>query len=189
MTTNQTDIPEPTSPTFVVVGNLNGQTVVAVRAGHAEIPWLLLGGWVWRSWGTLRDQLADIRVVDVPEVAAEIGQLKDRVVDLEAAAIYAEGVHQGEMASQRARFEARIAELEAAKPEPEWAGDQVVMVRFRKYSGNGWTAAYRADEGKWTLHGHGPGLSTDDLADLYEVRRLSPAAHAELLAIVRGEQA
>lgn len=165
MTTNQTNIPEPTSPTAVVVGNRNGETAMAVRTVTTGSPWMLRaegGCWVLRTWGALCRELTDIRVVPVAEVATEIDQLK-----------------------------ARIRELEAAKPEPEpeWAGDQVVMVRFRKYSGNGWTAAYRADDGKWTLHGHGPGLSTDDLADLYEVRRLSPAAHAELLATVRGEQA
>lgn len=72
MTTNP-DIPdEPTSPTEVVVGKYNGQTVVAARmAGHA-IPWIIqqgFGRYVWRDWPRLCDELTDIRVEDVADLA------------------------------------------------------------------------------------------------------------------------
>lgn len=77
---------------------------------------------------------------------------------------------------------------DAFEPEPEWAEDQVVMVKFRKHSGGGWKVA-RRDGGEWITRDDVNSLPADKLADRFEVRRLSPEFHAELLAIVRGEQA
>ena len=80
---------------------------------------------------------------------------------------------------------------EAFDPEPkfEWADDQVVMVKFRKYSGDGWSFAVRATDGGWFTRDDTARFSADELAERFDVRRLSPEAHAELLTIVRGEQA
>lgn len=83
-----TTIPKPTSPTEVVVGKRNGETVVAALMYNDEKPWALRhpgGGFRWRSWSEVCDELTDIRVEDVPELAAEIDQLKARIADLEAA--------------------------------------------------------------------------------------------------------
>ena len=70
MTTNPTPIPEPTSPTAVVVGKLDGATVVAARMADHGLHWAAKhpnGGYGWRSWPELREELTNIRVVDVAE--------------------------------------------------------------------------------------------------------------------------
>ena len=80
---------------------------------------------------------------------------------------------------------------EAFDPEPkfEWAEDHVVMVKFRERSGNGWKVARRDEDGEWITRDDVNGIPADLLAERFDVRRLSPEAHAELLTIVRGEQA
>ena len=83
-----TDIPEPTSPTAVVVGNRNGETVVVAQMDDDDTQWAMQypdGGLQWCSWETLRRELTDIRVVDAAELAAEIDQLKARIAELESA--------------------------------------------------------------------------------------------------------
>ena len=70
MTTNQNHIPEPTSPTEVVVGKLDGVTVVAAMMADHGLRWVAKhpnGGYGWRSWPELREELTDIRVVPVDE--------------------------------------------------------------------------------------------------------------------------
>ena len=74
MTTNQNPIPEPTSPTAVVVGKCDGVTVVAVMMAYRGLRWVAKhpnGGYGRRSWPELREELTDIRVVDVAEVASK----------------------------------------------------------------------------------------------------------------------
>lgn len=125
MTTNQTPIPEPTSPTEVVVGKRDGVTVVAAMMADHGLRWVAKcpnGGYGWRSWPELREELTDIRVVPVAEEAAEINRLTGRIAELEAMVTHG--------MESRARLVARIAELEDAKPEPgPWLrGDELEAV-------------------------------------------------------------
>ena len=113
MTTNQNHIPEPTSPTEVVVGKRDGVTVVAAMMDDHGLQWVAKhpnGGYGWRSWPELREELTDICMVPVAEVAAEINRLTGRIAELEAMVTHG--------MESRARLGARIAELEDAKPEP-----------------------------------------------------------------------
>lgn len=69
MTTN----PEPTALYAVVVGKRDGETLIAVRADDDYTPWALIieGRCEWHRWDTLCDELTDIRVVPVDEMAAK----------------------------------------------------------------------------------------------------------------------
>ena len=76
MTTNPTPIPEPTSPTAVVVGKRGGETVVAVRNKYCPgLHWAVLllheATPTFYRWSVLGEELTDIRVVDVAEVASK----------------------------------------------------------------------------------------------------------------------
>ena len=76
MTTNPTPIPEPTSPTAVVVGKRDGKTVVAVRNKYCPgLHWAVLllheATPTFYRWSGLCEELTDIRVVDVAEVASK----------------------------------------------------------------------------------------------------------------------
>ena len=73
MTTNQNHIPEPTSPTAVVVGKRDGETLVAMRVDNDDIPWALAieGHCEWHSWTGLCREMTDIRVVPMAELDAK----------------------------------------------------------------------------------------------------------------------
>lgn len=274
MTTNQTNIPEPTSRTEVVVGKRDGETVIAAWMDDDDTPWAMQypdGGFQWCSWEILRLTLTDIRVVPMAGLEARPTKVANcaRCDRIEAHALGIEGLlgrRRDQLAKARGeinRLTDRIAELESAKPEPgpwlrgdelaaimptlkagdvaemgykghtatgelwadrgllvlwaitvrtftgkpgpcvdalriierapepepEWAEDHVVMVKFRERSGGGWKVARRDEDGEWITRDDVNSLPTDLLAERFEVRRLSPEAHAELLTIVRGEEA
>ena len=135
MTTNQTPIPEPTSPT-VVVGKRDGRTVVAVRMDNDDIPWAATLPGTWYSWEILCRKLTDIRVVPVAELARPTKVAGCARCDrIEAHALGNEallGRRRDQLAKAREEIDqlkARISDL-AAKPEPgPWLrGDELQAV-------------------------------------------------------------
>ena len=112
MTTNQNHIPEPTSPTAVVVGKRDGETLVARRVDNDDLPWALAieGHCEWHSWTGLCREMTDIRVVPMAELDAK----PEPGVDIRYEVAAAAGEKIMELADKFIRVEVLRAALAAA---------------------------------------------------------------------------
>lgn len=79
MTTEQNSIPEPTS-TEVVVGKINGQTVIPKRVDYRGLQWEVeypTGVHIRMNWPALRRALTNICVVDLARIFETIRYIQD----------------------------------------------------------------------------------------------------------------